>query len=155
MVAIARGLWNSLTFSWQMQNFSEQLNYQLHKLVLIIDSTLPSQSLKISLFLDFFQWLKFSLTWSEIPWLFPDLEDLFPLTIFCLWQPWFTSKMLPGTNFCQGNSLIWWKNKSGGIEREWEHAPSNKVKVSQDWILWKWIHYTLHWICYWFSTLCL
>ena len=91
-----------------------------------MDSTLPSQSLKISLFLDFFQWLKFSLTW-----LFPDLEELFFLTISCLWQPCFTSKMLRGKNFCPGNSdrgtcynvhigfftfvLFAWKIK-GGIE---------------------------------------
>ena len=40
------------------------------------------RNFKISLFPDFFQRLKFSLTRSEIPWLFRDLEEiLFSLTI--------------------------------------------------------------------------
>ena len=34
-------------------------------------------TLKILLFPDFFQRLKFSLTWSETPWLFSDLEEIF------------------------------------------------------------------------------
>ena len=33
-------------------------------------------TIKISLFSDFFQRLKFSLTPSEIQWLFPDLEEI-------------------------------------------------------------------------------
>ena len=36
----------------------------------------------MSLFPDFFQRLEFSLTRSEIPWLFPDIEEFFPLAIF-------------------------------------------------------------------------
>jgi len=36
----------------------------------------------MSLFPDFFQRLKFSLTRSVIPWPFPDIEEFFPLAIF-------------------------------------------------------------------------
>ena len=49
---------------------------------------------------------------------------------------------------------VWFNGKTRVLEKhlgEWEHAPSNKMNVSQVWILWKSIH-TLHWICYWFST---
>lgn len=41
IIASARGFWNSLPFSWQMQKFPDQLNKRFQKLVLIRNSTEP------------------------------------------------------------------------------------------------------------------
>ena len=50
----------------------------------------------MSLFPDFFQRLKFSVTRSEIPWLSPNIEECFPLAIF--W-PVATMTRIPFTLF--------------------------------------------------------
>ena len=42
----------------------------------------------VSIFPDFSSKCQFSLTQNKIPWLFPDLEELFPWPFRDLWQPW-------------------------------------------------------------------
>ena len=68
-------------FSWK-PNISLFFNF-MNNITWFMSIKCTKCTLKTSLFPVCFQRIKISLTWSEIPWLSPDLEEIFSLTISC------------------------------------------------------------------------